>query len=209
MIEYTRALTSQEYYERHGYYVLREFIPPAFIYFLKEYFDTLKKNNSLLKGDSQAPNSFCTYGDPCYDTFLLLSTNLISNAIGKKLAPTYTYGRIYLNGSDLKPHRDREECQHSVTLFLGGEYEESWPIFIENLEDPSQPHGCYLEPGDAVIYKGHEMVHWREVFKGTSHYQLFMHYVDYDGPFKNTIFDSRPYIGADVKSKNYGFSNYK
>ena len=45
-----------------------------------------------------------------------------------------------------------------------------------------------IKPGDGVIYKGAEIDHWRPVFNQPEtswHHQLFVHYVDINGPFKN------------------------
>ena len=37
-----------------------------------------------------------------------------------------------------------------------------------------------LKPGDAVIYKGCDVKHWREPYEGDYHIQTF-HYVDANG----------------------------
>ena len=45
-----------------------------------------------------------------------------------------------------------------------------------------------IEKGDAVIYKGCEIEHWRPVFNEESsswHHQAFIHYIDLNGPNKN------------------------
>jgi hypothetical protein len=202
MIESTQDLTNNAYDEQ-GFLVLRNFIPSLFTVFLREHFDTLKNTNKLEGGDPQVTLSQCVYGDPCYDTFMLLSTPLISGATGKELLPTYTYGRIYYKGSELLPHLDREECEHSVTLFLGGEFEKTWPIWMLNKSVHEQPQMCALNPGDAVVYKGSKVHHWRDGFEGTSHYQLFMHYVEKHGQYADKIFDTRPYIGMDSGTKQH------
>jgi hypothetical protein len=44
-----------------------------------------------------------------------------------------------------------------------------------------------LEPGDAAIYSGCEIEHWREEFKGDWHAQTFLHYVDKNGLIKNGL----------------------
>ena len=47
-----------------------------------------------------------------------------------------------------------------------------------------------IESGDGVIYKGCEIPHWRPVFnqpKEYWHHQLFIHYVDLNGPYKNVL----------------------
>jgi hypothetical protein len=52
-----------------------------------------------------------------------------------------------------------------------------------------------MQPGDAVIYLGCEIEHWREEFKGDWHAQAFLHYVDKNGPYKNFILDERQILG--------------
>ena len=106
---------------------------------------------------------------------------------------TYTYARIYKNSSVLKRHSDRPECQYSVTLCLGGEYDKQWPIWINDYSGKS--HEVPLEEGDILIYSGHELEHWREKFEGKLQYQLFMHYVDADGEFNDRLFDGRSNLG--------------
>ena len=40
-----------------------------------------------------------------------------------------------------------------------------------------------LEEGDAMVYKGCEVEHWREPYnEGTKLAQVFLHYVDANGP---------------------------
>ena len=46
-----------------------------------------------------------------------------------------------------------------------------------------------INSGDGVIYKGCEIEHWRPVFnqpKEYWHHQLFIHYVDVNGPYSDT-----------------------
>jgi hypothetical protein len=45
-----------------------------------------------------------------------------------------------------------------------------------------------IEKGDAVIYRGCEIEHWRPVFNEESpswHHQAFIHYIDLNGPYKD------------------------
>ena len=46
-----------------------------------------------------------------------------------------------------------------------------------------------------VVYHGTELEHWREKFDGNTQTQLFMHYVDADGEYKDRLFDGRPNLG--------------
>jgi len=46
-----------------------------------------------------------------------------------------------------------------------------------------------MEPGDGVLYQGNLVKHYRKAFKGIECIQMFLHYVDADGPFKDHVFD--------------------
>ena len=48
-----------------------------------------------------------------------------------------------------------------------------------------------------VVYHGTALEHWRDKFEGTTQYQLFMHYVDAQGEFKERVFDGRPNLGME------------
>ena len=49
-----------------------------------------------------------------------------------------------------------------------------------------------LAIGDAVVFKGRELFHWREPYiEGAWQVQIFLHYVNADGPFKDLKYDGR------------------
>ena len=180
-------------FQDKGFQKIKGYIAPYFSQFLRNYFTLRAQNDPTLTGDEQAPNSHCVYGDPAFDMAMYMSTEDISKIVGKRLLPTYTYARIYKNGSDLKIHSDRPECQYSVTLSLGGGYEKPWPIWIKDYAGKS--HEVPLDEGDMVVYHGTELEHWRGKFEGTAQFQLFMHYVDGDGEFQDRAFDGRSNLG--------------
>jgi hypothetical protein len=113
---------------------------------------------------------------------------------GLKLNPNYSYARIYKKGDILKRHKDRFSCEISTTLNLGGD---PWTIYLE----PSGKEGLKgikldLKPGDMLVYKGNELEHWREEFKGENCAQVFLHYnnVKTKGS-KENIYDKRIHLG--------------
>ena len=179
-------------FQEKGFQKVKGYITPYFSLFLRNYF-TLRAQNDRLGGDEQAPNSHCVYGDPAFDMAMYMSTEDIGKIVGKNLIPQYTYARIYKNGSDLKIHSDRPECQYSVTLSLGGDYKKPWPIWIKDYA--GNVNEVPLDEGDMVVYHGTELEHWRDKFEGNMQYQLFLHYVDAEGEFKDRVFDGRPNLG--------------
>lgn len=187
-------------YEEKGFEVVPHFIPPFFAQYLRNYFDLLRINDQIPnKGDEQVEKSLGIYGDPAFDMLMLMCLSKVEEVVGKKLLPTYTYARIYFNGAALLPHVDREECEHSVSLCLGGEHDALWPLWFKN--ENTDPEYAAMSEGDAVIYKGNKVHHWRDEFEGTTQFQVFMHYVEAEGEYKNKLFDTRPYIGLPAGTK--------
>jgi hypothetical protein len=101
-----------------------------------------------------------------------------------KLKPIYSFNRIYFSGANLKKHKDRPQCEISVSITLKYFYEDKnykWPLCLGD-----KP--IAIEKGDGVIYKGCEVEHWRPYFtqpKTCWHHQLFIHYVNLNGPYKD------------------------
>jgi len=154
-----------------------------------------------LFNDTQAPGDYSRYGDPIFDTLLLMGTNKIEAFTGKKLTPTYTYHRLYTTNSELVRHIDRPSCEISTTLYLGSDTTNmpdyyDWPMFVgpKTGEKGTQGKAVHLKPGDLIIYRGCECEHWREPFKGKDHAQVFMHYNESGGQY-DIKFDGRPILG--------------
>ena len=143
--------------------------------------------------DEQIPNTYSIYGDSTFDTLLMKILPVMKKETGLEVVPTYSYARIYKRGDILKRHKDRPSCEISTTLFLGGD---SWPIFLEGNQ-------VDLDIGDMLIYEGCKLEHWREAFEGENCGQVFLHYNDVNGQFKDiNIFDGRDKLGIP-KWKHY------
>ncbi len=52
------------------------------------------------------------------------------------------------------------------------------------------------KPGDAIIYKGIEVEHWREKFTGDFQAQVFLHYVRKEGKYNHFHIDKRSAFGT-------------
>jgi hypothetical protein len=144
--------------------------------------------------DEQVPNTYSHYADIVMETLLENLLPLMEKNTGLKLNPNYSYARIYKKGDILKRHKDRFSCEISTTLNLGGD---PWTIYLE----PSGKEGLKgikvdLKPGDMLVYRGNELEHWREEFKGENCAQVFLHYnnVKTKGSAEN-IYDKRIHLG--------------
>jgi len=146
-------------------------------------------NNGVTVKDSQCPTSEAIHGAMVFDKLLVDLLPHFEKASGKKLYPTYSYARLYKTGEKLKIHTDRESCEISATITLGFDGE-AWPIYMGD-EEEKNASKITMNVGDAVLYRGMEKHHWRKKFKGNWQAQVFLHYVDADGPHKEWKFDKR------------------
>lgn len=187
---------TSEYFEKNGYVVLKDALTKDQCDGLtKHMFDLLDKG--MLVKDDQCPLSDAVYGDPIFDNLLQKFAKPIGDAVGRHLLPTYTYARIYRPGEILKRHKDRPACEISATMTLGFDSKPIWPIFFDEEKEIS----VALDVGELAVYKGCDVLHWRPPFKGKWHVQVFLHYVDANGPYKDHVRDGRPEFGIQ-KNKN-------
>lgn len=174
--------------------VLRGFTDPGLAAYLCSYVQLQVHNSGLQRRDGgQVPGSVEGYGDPALDTLLGRSTALVSRAVGRPAQPTYSFVRVYRRGQELTAHTDRPACEYSVTVHLGASDPTPWPVSYRDLD--GQDHHVELAVGDGVIYRGCDVTHWREPCPVEWYAQVFLHYVDSDGPHAAERFDRRAYLG--------------
>ena len=209
-------------FKKNKYVVIREAVSKDLAEFIYNYFlmkkqvyDTclaeryLSPFETLLGGyessNGQMPNTYSNYADIVTETLMLKCQPIMEKTTGLKLQPAYSYARLYKKGDVLKRHKDRFSCEISTTMKLGGE---DWSIYIDptNTEthDAKDPYKIIgnkgvridLKPGDMLVYRGRDLEHWRNKFKGKSCGQVFLHYNNDKTPGSSqNRFDKRPHLG--------------
>lgn len=170
------------------YVIVKSFLPLSVIGISSEYALKQMELGNLGSGDGQVKNTPCAYGDPLMDMLLEKFCPKVEATTGINLLPTYSYFRIYKHGDVLKKHTDRQACEISVTVNCWSEDSTEWAICLEGVSETAI---IQLNPGDALIYRGNELPHWREPFSGKRQMQVFFHYVNRDGKFAKWRFDKR------------------
>ena len=164
---------------------------------IRHYLDLVGHNGGFSTESAQVPGSFVLYGDPLVDSLMGSLVPFVSAVVGVDVLPTYSYTRVYLRGQSLRAHRDRLACEHSLTLHLAsapGVDEEAWPVWFEDSTGSRRPQ--VLAPGDAALYRGNELLHWREPCPVDWFVQTFLHYVDPSGPAACHALDGRTSLGV-------------
>jgi hypothetical protein len=154
------------------------------------YYTFINKLVEFGKGtyDKQVPGSNGFYKNPLFEKLLEHLLPAIEQHSGYQLYKTYSYARQYHLGEELKIHRDRNACEVTVSLCLGNEGI-PWPIWIRDKD--KKIHSIESEPGDAVIFKGVELPHWRDPNTYGACAQVFLHYVDREGPYADERDDKK------------------
>jgi hypothetical protein len=198
-------------FKKNKYLIIKKVINLDIVNFVKDYLllkekctKILYENNKIPPNfsmlgtfmDLQVPNSFSIYGDLANEILLQKIKPVIEKNIEIELIETYSYARVYKKGDILKRHKDRDACDISATLNLGGDL---WPIYLE----PSGKKGMKgvkvnLKPGDMLIYKGCDLEHWREPFEKNKCVQVFLHYNKKGSKNK---YDGRAHLGLPAIMK--------
>jgi hypothetical protein len=171
------------------YKIIKNFLSINEINLLSHYCE-MKHRTNLNYFDFNQSNLGDTYfyGDPTMESLMMSKKDLMEKETNKKLLPTYAFWRTYTKYAVLKKHTDRPSCEISVTVNINGDGT-PWPIFMDGTE-------LNLDIGDAAIYLGCEIEHWRNEFKGDYQFQTFLHYVDAEGKNTEYYMDKRKYWGG-------------
>lgn len=180
-------------FARDGYVVLTALLIEPTLSEIYSYATKSAESGQMTPGDDQVPGTPCAYGNFIMEGLLTGLLPKIEQASGLKLFPTYSYFRVYKHGDMLAKHTDRPSCEISISLCLGFTEGKSWPFMIEGHNGTASIN---LGPGDALIYRGTQRHHWRERFEGQRQAQLFLHYVDQNGPYTEWRFDKREATGG-------------
>lgn len=191
-------MSSNEFDEK-GYYIYRNLISADAAEHIANHFKMLRDismfraNNDATLFVDRLVNDHCFVWYAPVDYMLTLLKDKIEKITEKTLLPTYSFGRIYYENAIMNKHTDRPSCEISATLCasINGD---PWPIWITNKEGIDVP--VELFPGDAMIYKGQTVPHWRNKYvEGNEQVQFFLHWIDANGPNTEWQFDKRPMLG--------------
>lgn len=223
----TTIRTKNSQFDEDGFFFVRNLIEdPSTMYSdvpdwrgIKNYFGS--EDNIVFEDvESQVNGSASRYNYPGYRDLHTQIRLKIEKILGKKLYNTYYFDRFYFLGNELVKHVDRDSCEISVTIFVRSNlrWEWEWPFIVDSTRPLDNDHGTVgetwitMSPGDAVIYKGCEIPHWRppltskygrdepkykwwarRILRGpddTFWHQAFFHYVLADGRRCHHAFDA-------------------
>ena len=206
----------QNRFQEQGFVLVKNFLSEEIVnlfndtfeihYASAQYLDKYYNNtipNSFTKHDLAAPlygkfgssdsknwftkGSLHIYAFPFGEAILKKQKPLVEKISQQDLDLTNSFCRKYAKGSILGKHKDRPALQVSATVCLGGE---KWEIFIKDKSDNT--HSITMSAGDAIVYLGTELEHWREELKEGEVNMCFLHYCKKDSEW---VLDGREFLG--------------
>jgi len=137
------------------------------------------------------------YGDALMETCLSHLTPRVEQAVGFELWPTLSFYYVYRNGDSLAAHTDRSSCQIVAGLCIGADMaykknQGTWPLWF-NFK--GRKKSVAVDYGDLVIFRGHEIEHWRESFTGVWFVSAIFGFVEKNGPYAFQKYDQRKMLG--------------
>ena len=195
-----------EEFKNKKYYVYRNLISTDHALSLALQFKMLR-NLALYQNnhdESKFVDSLVT--DNCFvwyapvDHLLEYVQQKIESVTKKSLFPTYSFGRIYYKNAIMEKHTDRPACEYSATLNASIDGK-PWPMWIKNNEGIEIPIDLY--PGDALIYMGQVVPHWRNPYtEGNEQVQFFLHWVDSNNENSHWKYDKRIGLGFPANTSS-------
>lgn len=149
------------------YTVLESVLHPYQLAAVRRFTRALVGEGYLPFGDAEWPLRYFAGNEPLTRWYHEQLLPLMIRLAGEPLRPTFTFLASYRPGAILPPHRDREECEFSVSLLVDytpePEDTSDWPLVVE-LPESGQTIPVRLGIGDLLLYRGRELLHYRDAF---------------------------------------------
>jgi hypothetical protein len=166
-----------------GIGVLRDVISPLQIAAARSYARALESEGYLqLDHEDVKEKRFFKHNDELFRFLHRQTGYLLRRVTGEMIIPSFTYLSAYCEGAALPRHKDRPQCVWNASLLIDTNREDddgrTWPICLEM---PEGTREVRLDLGDAIVYHGAEIPHWRpEATNGDRQSLVLMHYVPFD-----------------------------
>ncbi len=161
------------------YAVIRQVLPQVYLKAAARFLRAFDEAGYLDKRGDVIRYRHVYYQDPLNQFVHRQLAAIVAEVAPEPIKPSYCYLASYRFGSRLYKHTDREQCEWNVSLQLDNSptiaMAKAWPIF---LEIRGKPRKVTLDVGDAVIYSGTRIPHWRPPLpKGRTTTLCFFHFV--------------------------------
>jgi hypothetical protein len=168
-------------FRTRGHAIVRDLIHPLQLGALRQYYRTLLAGGEVPIGDWLA-DRYGLHSEMMASFLHSQLAALVSRIADEPVKPSFVYLGSYRPGAVLPRHRDRPQCEFSISLLIDYMPDPDgpcgWPLYLENPRTPDSTIGADLGLGDGAFYRGREVFHYRDALpKGHQATLLFLNYV--------------------------------
>lgn len=162
-----------------GHVNVAALIPDAVLGGLQRYYASLVRSGARERGDAQCPHRYAWHDERLARFWHHQLTRVVGRIVGEPVKPSYAYLAAYTAGARLDAHRDREQCEFTVSLLVDCDPLEgglsTWPLWVQTGDDETAVRQA---PGDGLLFRGRELTHRRDLLgHGQRSTSLLLHYV--------------------------------
>ncbi len=171
-------------FKREGFATLENLLPAEHVTALGAYFQALAAQGFLSIQEDRGSKRFTAHNHPVANFWHDQLNERVAQLAGQRTKPSYSFVSLYIEGGDLFWHTDRSPCEYTITLLLDyapldADSRSPWALKVKGRDGIT--HSLHLRVGEALILKGRELVHGREVLPdGHRSASLLFHFVNED-----------------------------
>ncbi len=178
---------TRDFFAREGFVELADLLPASHVAELARYYWALAAEGFMALDQDRGCLRHVAHSHPVADFWHDQLNERVSQLVGRRTKPSYSFVSLYLEGGDLKWHNDRPPCEYTITLLvdyapLDDAGRSPWALQVKGRDGTL--HRLHQRIGDALIFQGRELLHCRDVLPaGHRSGSLLFHFVDaeYDG----------------------------
>jgi len=162
-------------------------IPVAMCDALFRHYRQLRMADNVLLNDPRSDRQ-TVHNDPAGRILQQMLAPLAAAIIRKPIKSSYSFASLYRGGAELRVHRDRLQCEYTLSLLIehsakGADEPLPWPLQLYP-KAGTPPIECHQRAGGGLFFRGRDIPHGRRPLPADENYWvLLLHYVDanFDG----------------------------
>jgi hypothetical protein len=163
-----------------GFAVVPDVLHPYEVAAVRRYVRAHIRTGAFPLGDPKVTRRHHAHNEPLLRDLQERLLGLVTAVVGVPIKPSYVYLSAYTAGSILPPHRDRPQCEYSLTLQVDytpePALEAGWPL---RLALPNAELTVFQSLGDGLVFAGREHEHFRDRLPaGHTSTTVLAHFVD-------------------------------
>ncbi|WP_445682890.1 hypothetical protein [Radicibacter daui] len=183
-----RFTASPAAFAADGFALLQDCLTPTIADILAAYYrEQVQSGSAWLTTDGI--DRWQLHNDPAGRVVQRALLPAVEALVDVPVMPSYSFASLYREGASLPVHRDREQCEYTLSLLidhqpLPADGISPWAIQV-HARPGAEPVDCYQSLRGGILFRGRDLPHGRKALAADETcWTLLVHYVDagFEGP---------------------------